>query len=106
MTLRIRQTAQSIKLAKELVSIATNIEFGDLRGDMVESRVIEETKSVGAEGPATREFIARLMGALVHSMTTVEVLADEIARDTVVVRAANAVLAHPEAQAILMETEA
>ncbi|GAA2947699.1 hypothetical protein GCM10010458_36650 [Microbacterium luteolum] len=106
MTLRIRQTSQSIKLARELVSIATNIEFGDLRGDMVESRVIKETEQIQSDGPAVSEFIARLMGALVHAMTTVEVLVDEIARDTAAVRAANAVLAHPEAQAILKETEA
>ncbi|MBT2497136.1 hypothetical protein J7E45_16105 [Microbacterium sp. ISL-59] len=86
----IRQSPASIKLAKEIVRIASNAEFEDLRTEMIESLIMREV-----HGHPDRDGREVAIGALAMVALTVEVLADNIAESAARNAAAQAVADDP-----------
>lgn len=87
----IHQSPASIKLAKEIVRIASNTEFEDLRTEMIESLIMREVH--GHPGRDGREVA---VGALAMVALTVEVLADDIARTAPIVNAVTELVKRPD----------
>lgn len=86
----LHQSPASIKLAKEIVRIASNTEFEDLRTEMIESLIMREVY-----GHPGRDGGEVAVGALAMVALTVEVLADDIAENAARNAAAQAVADDP-----------
>ncbi|KQQ66102.1 hypothetical protein [Microbacterium sp. Leaf320] len=87
----IQQSPASIKLAKEIVRIASNTEFEDLRTEMIESLIMREV-----HGRRDRDGREVAVGALAMVALTVEVLADDIARTAPLVTIATELVKRPD----------
>lgn len=87
----IHQSPASIKLAKEIVRIASNTEFEDLRTEMIESLIMREI-----HGHPTRDSAEVAAGALAMVALTIEVLADDIARTAPLVSVATELVQRPD----------
>jgi hypothetical protein len=79
-----------------LTSIATNVDFGDLRSDMVTSRIIDETHRIGDSPAEIVEMVARYMGALELVLFTVEIMSDDIARTAQLRALLDVITNHPD----------
>ncbi|MBO0979902.1 hypothetical protein [Microbacterium sp. SD291] len=99
----IQQRPESIRVAKELVSIATNTEFGDLRNEMVERLLMR--KIHGEIGTAAAR-VEVLMAVLELVLLTVEVQADDIAKTGELRNLLDVITTHPEFAQMVKAAEA
>lgn len=82
---------EAFTIGQELVSIATNVDFGDLRGEMAARLIRREI-----HGVPYSDRLLLVTRVLAHALATIEVMADDIARTAELRVLLDALVEHPD----------